>query len=131
MADEQKAINLVTSQISHGCFDAGKENAYTVNVGYAPSMIRVIFVDGESVGPMLMWYSTDPLNMVSFGALFTYEDSIITPTERGFVLDLSGEEYPPDTIIWETYGFDPQASEAPAEGQVYNMPADEEDEYGL
>lgn len=127
---DQKAINLVTSQISLGEFQADA-SAHTVVVGYAPSMIRVIYVTDGAVDAVLMWYSTDSKKVVSLGATFEYVVSPISATDRGFILDLSGEEYPPDMVVWETYGFEPQESELPAEGGIYDMPGTEEDEYGL
>lgn len=128
----QKAINLVTSQISHGMFPVGDNGEpHTVVVGYAPSIIRVICVADDGVDLIYWWYSTAPDKAVSLGSTLEYVASPITATEQGFILDLTDEEYPPDFVIWETYGYEPRPSTAPSEGDTYSMPAEGEtdDEY--
>jgi hypothetical protein len=83
------------------------------------------------VDSIYWWYSTDPDKVVSLGSTLEYAASPITATEQGFILDLTDEEYPPDFVIWETYGYEPRSSEAPSEGDTYSMPAEGEtdDEY--
>ena len=111
---DQRAINMHTSQISHGYFvlpaTSGK-----VTTGYTPSMIRLTFLSASGVLGRAYWYSTHPAQMfLTTAGGDSAEASIVAVTERGFVLDLSaailgasGALENTTKIIWETFGADP------------------------
>lgn len=104
----QRAINMHTSQISHGIVlaaDFVNDGDNVVVTGYTPSIVRVYLLDA-SLDPVLglHWFSTMPDNQFTGAAMV---DSCITVNESGFVLDgaaavvLSGTTA---AFIWETVG---------------------------
>ena len=111
---DQRAINMHTSQISHGYFELPATSG-KATTGYTPSMIRLTFLSASGVLGRAYWYSTHPAQMFLTNATAdSAEASIVAVTERGFVLDLSaailgasGTLKDTTKIIWETFGADP------------------------
>lgn len=109
----QAAINMHTSQISHGYLkgvDYENDDDNTIIVGYTPSMIKVMPLSGDDPVGWFYWYSTKPDEVYLFehGEAPSEEDSPLEVNELGFVLDgadldtiLAGTA---DGIYWETYG---------------------------
>jgi hypothetical protein len=126
---DQKAINMHTSQISHGYVfgeDYAGTGELTVRTGYTPSMMRFWLTDENGApidtvdGQRWYWYATLKDVIYSEDGV---EDSFVTPTEKGFIFDMDacqaivdaengigeGEEeriYIVGGIIWETFGCD-------------------------
>ncbi len=106
----QRAINMHTSQISHGLVPVADFSAIGLNVlvtGYTPSMIKIGLLDNV-LDPVewFHWYSTDP-DFVYSGS--GREATIVIPTERGFVLSgvlAVALEAETAAFLWETYGCD-------------------------
>src|SRR5690554_4702009 len=119
MPEDQRAINMHTSQISHGYFILlpGEDNE--VITGYTPSMIRLFLLSASGILSRAYWYSTTPAQMyvtVSDTEIGdSIEESIVTVTERGFVLDGTADILTAQgdlgaatvKVFWETFGADP------------------------
>lgn len=110
----QRAINMHTSQISHGIvagedFVSDGDNA--VVVGYTPSIIRIAALDdGGDPQDWFEWFAHTPGSIFGLAARI---DSFVTTTERGFVLDgeaLVAAEALADGFLFVTYGCDNDGS---------------------
>ncbi len=104
----QSAINMHTSQISHGVVKPDDFGALNVIVtGYTPSMIKIVPLE-DDLDPIdvCLWYDTMPEHIFHPGDGSVY-DSFVEVTETGFVLDgvaLVAIEAATEGFIWETYG---------------------------
>jgi hypothetical protein len=104
----QRAINMHTSQISHGVVEPGDLDLLNeIVTGYTPSMIKIVALGAGFVPQeVYLWYSTLPELIFTPNSM---EDTIVIPTERGFVLsgtNLVALEADATGFIWETYGCD-------------------------
>ncbi len=109
----QAAINMHTSQISHGYVKGDDYLATADNVvvtGYPPSMIRLMLLAGNEPVARVYWYETDPSVMFyeDYGSPAPSQESVVFEiTERGFVLDgvaVSSLNSDVDGFFWETFG---------------------------
>ena len=109
----QKAMNMHTSQISHGIVkgDAFEAAGLTVvNVGYAPAMVKIIAVEADDdPQDMFHWYSVEEDYVFKFNnAGQSRVAAFLEIDDRGFVVDgaalIAASTGTPVGFIFETYG---------------------------
>ena len=111
----KRTINLQTSHITHGII-SGDDYSTTedmfVKIGYTPSMVKLITLDGAAILDRLYFYHHETNMYVVNATALNEGASAVELTDAGFIVDHTAlaalSAGAPDGFIFEAYGSYPE-----------------------